>query len=103
MIVNEGEAQHVRAIFALYLEHKALPPVLREIQQRQWTTKRWTTKEGRLHPGRRLEYQDLVGLLGNVIYAGNLRSRKCSPPFVTPRHRSQCKRCGLLFTRSPGA
>jgi len=57
LIVNEGEAQQVRAIFALYLEHKALSPVLREIHQRQWTTKRWTTKDGRLHPGRPLEHR----------------------------------------------
>jgi site-specific DNA recombinase len=73
LIINEDEARQVRAIFALYLEHKALPPVLREVQPRQWTTKRWTTKEGRLHPGRPLEHQDLIGLLGNVIYAGKVR------------------------------
>jgi DNA invertase Pin-like site-specific DNA recombinase len=73
LIINEDEAQQVRAIFALYLEHKALPPVLCEVQRQQWTTKRWTTKEGRLHPGRLLEYQDLVGLLVNVIYAGKVR------------------------------
>jgi DNA invertase Pin-like site-specific DNA recombinase len=72
LVVNEEEARQVRAIFALYLEHKALDPVVREIQQRQWTTKRWTTKDGILHPGRLLERQDLVGLLGNVIYAGKV-------------------------------
>ena len=73
LVVNEDEARQVRAIFALYLEHKALSPVLREIQQRQWTTKRWTSKGGRLHPGRPLEHQDLVGLLANVIYVGKIR------------------------------
>jgi len=50
LVVNEEEASQVRAIFALYLEHGALSPVLSEIQKRQWTTKRWTTNEGRLHP-----------------------------------------------------
>jgi site-specific DNA recombinase len=64
LVVNEDEARQVRAIFALYLEHGALTPVLREIQKREWTTKRWTTKDGRLHPGRPFENQDLVGLLG---------------------------------------
>jgi DNA invertase Pin-like site-specific DNA recombinase len=73
LVVNEDEAHQVRAVFALYLEHKALSPVLREIQQRQWTTKRWTTNDGRLHPGRPFEQQDLVGLLGNVMYAGKVR------------------------------
>jgi hypothetical protein len=73
LVVNEDEAHQVEAIFALYLEHKALSPVLREIQLRQWTTKRWTTKDGKFHPGRPFEQQDLVGLLGNVMYAGKVR------------------------------
>ena len=73
LVVNEEEASQVRSIFAFYLEHEALNPVLSEIQKRQWTTKRWTTKDGRLHPGRPFEYQDLAGLLGNVIYAGKVR------------------------------
>ena len=75
LVINEEEASQVRAIFALYLEHRALSPVVVEIQKRQWTTKRWTTKEGRLHPGRPFQRQDLVGLLGNVVYAGKVRYR----------------------------
>ena len=73
LVINEEEASQVRTIFALYLEHRAVSPVLVEIQKRQWTTKRWTTKEGRLHPGRPFGHQDLVGLLGNVIYSGKVR------------------------------
>jgi hypothetical protein len=73
LVVNEDEARQVRAIFALYLEHGAVSPVLREIQKRQWTTKRWSSRDGRRHPGRPFENQDLVGLLGNVIYAGKVR------------------------------
>jgi hypothetical protein len=73
LVVNEDEAHQVRAIFALYLEHRALSPVLSEIQKRQWTTKRWTTKDGKLHPGRSFEPQNLHWLLGNVIYAGKVR------------------------------
>jgi len=73
LVVNEDEACQVRSIFALYLEHGALSPVLCEIRKRQWTTKRWTTKDGRLHPGRPFERHDLVGLIGNVIYAGKVR------------------------------
>jgi site-specific DNA recombinase len=72
LVINEEEASQVRAIFELYLEHRALNPVLVEIQKRQWTTKRWTTKEGRLHSGRPFQHQDLVGLLSNVIYAGKV-------------------------------
>src|SRR5712692_6230070 len=73
LVVNEDEAHQVRAIFALYLEHRALSPVLSEVQKRQWTTKRWTAKDGRLHPGRSFEHQNLHWLLGNVIYAGKVR------------------------------
>jgi DNA invertase Pin-like site-specific DNA recombinase len=75
LVVNEEEARQVRAIFALYLEHGAVSPVLREIQKQQWTTKRWTTKDGRLHPGRSFEHQNLHWLLGNVIYAGKVCSQ----------------------------
>lgn len=35
LVVNEGEAQQVRAIFALYLEHKSLLSVLRHLQQQK--------------------------------------------------------------------
>jgi site-specific DNA recombinase len=34
LVVNEHEAARVRAIFELYLEHQALLPVVRELEQR---------------------------------------------------------------------
>jgi DNA invertase Pin-like site-specific DNA recombinase len=73
LVVNEDEARQVRAIFALYLEHGALTPVLSELQSRQWMTKRWTSRGGRLHPGKPFEHQDLAGMLSNVIYVGKVR------------------------------
>jgi DNA invertase Pin-like site-specific DNA recombinase len=72
LMVNEEEAQQVRAIFVLYLEHRSLLAVVDHIQRRQWTTKRWTTKAGRLHVGRSLTQQDVVVLLTNRIYAGKV-------------------------------
>src|SRR5258707_8946716 len=43
LMVNPEEAERVRAIFALYLQHGSLEAVLAELQARQWTTKsRWT-------------------------------------------------------------
>src|SRR5260221_4450023 len=39
LLVNEEEAVRVRAIFALYLEHQALLPVVQELNRRGWTTK----------------------------------------------------------------
>jgi len=72
LIVNEEEARQVRAIFALYLEHRALLAVVDHLQRRQWTTKRWTTKGGRVHVGRAFTQQDVVVLLTNRIYAGKV-------------------------------
>jgi site-specific DNA recombinase len=47
-VINDGEAAaRVRAIFALYLEHEALLPVLQELARRGWTNKRWTSRKGR--------------------------------------------------------
>jgi DNA invertase Pin-like site-specific DNA recombinase len=73
LVVNEGEAQQARAIFALYLEHKSLLSVLSLVQQRQWTTKRWTTKNAKVYPGRPYAYPDVLRLLTNVIYTGKIR------------------------------
>jgi DNA invertase Pin-like site-specific DNA recombinase len=73
LVINEEEARQVRAIFALYLEHGALLPVLGQIQGRQWTKKRWTTREGRCHLGRPFASQDVVALLRNVTYVGKVR------------------------------
>jgi DNA invertase Pin-like site-specific DNA recombinase len=72
LVINEEEARRVRAIFALYLEHRAVLPVLGEIQRRQWTKNRWTTKNGRCNLGRPFASQDLVALLTNVIYVGKV-------------------------------
>ena len=73
LVVNEAEAQQVRAIFALYLEHKSLLSVLNHVQQRQWITKRWTTKNARVYPGRPYAQPDISRLLTNVIYTGKIR------------------------------
>jgi site-specific DNA recombinase len=38
LIVNQREAEQVRAIFRLYLDHKSLIPVVRELEHKGWTT-----------------------------------------------------------------
>src|SRR6266853_5355817 len=73
LVINEEEARQVRAIFALYLEHGALLPVLGQIQERQWTKKGWTTKEGRCSLGRPYAIQDVLALLTTVTYMGKVR------------------------------
>jgi len=44
LLVNDDEAIRVRAIFALYLEHQALLPVVQELERRGWVGKRWQTR-----------------------------------------------------------
>ena len=45
-MVNEDEAQRVREIFELYLEHGSLIPVVQELDRRGWRMKAWTTRKG---------------------------------------------------------
>jgi site-specific DNA recombinase len=71
--VNEEEATHVRAIFALYLEHQSLLPVVQELARRGWVGKCWQTRQGRQRGGRPFTKTSLYRLLTNVIYAGKVR------------------------------
>jgi site-specific DNA recombinase len=73
LIVNDEEAGRVRAIFALYLEHRALLPVIRELARRSWRTKRWRTRQGHLRGGRPFTKTHLHQLLTNVTYLGQVR------------------------------
>jgi site-specific DNA recombinase len=70
LVVNADEADRVRAIFNLYLEHEGLVPVLNELDARGWTTKRWTTEEGTIRGGKPFTKASLHGLLTNAVYAG---------------------------------
>jgi len=73
LIVNEAEAEQVRSIFRLYLQQESLVPTVRELNQRQWTTKLWTTKAGRRLGGRMWGKTDLFHLLTNVTLLGKVR------------------------------
>jgi site-specific DNA recombinase len=71
--VNDDEAARVRAIFALYLEHEALLPVVQELARRGWVSKQWQTRRGRQRRGRPFTKTSLYRLLTNVLYAGKVR------------------------------
>src|SRR6516162_6771029 len=73
LLVNEEEALRVRAIFALYLEHQALLPLVQELERRGWVGKRWQTRHGRPRGGRPFDKTSLYRLLTNVLYAGKVR------------------------------
>lgn len=70
LLVNEDEAAHVRAIFALYLEQQSLIETVKVLHQRGWRTKRWITREGRERGGKPFHKTRLLGLLANVLYLG---------------------------------
>jgi site-specific DNA recombinase len=73
LVVNEREADRVRAIFDLYAEHQSLLAVVAELDERGWVNKRWTTKKGIERGGKRFTKTSLHKLLTNVTYIGKLR------------------------------
>jgi site-specific DNA recombinase len=75
LVINVDEAKQVRAIFNLYLEHRALIPVVRHLNKRGWTTKQWTTQDGREHKGQPFTKNALYRLLTNVIYTGQVNHK----------------------------
>jgi hypothetical protein len=96
--VNDEEATRVRAIFALYLEHQALLPVVQELARRGWVGKRWQTREGRPRGGRPFDKNSLYRLLTNVLYAGKVRYKDefttaNNQRSSTPTPSDACRRC----------
>ena len=73
LIVNGDEAERVREIFELYLEHEALVPTVRVLNERGWTTKQWTTRKGKERGGRPFDKNRLHKLLTNVVYLGKVK------------------------------
>jgi len=75
LLVNPEEAGQVREIFRLYLEHRSLGEVMRQLDARGWRTKSWTTKEGKLRKGRPWTKWRLHRLLTNMVYLGKVPFR----------------------------
>src|SRR5262249_29835963 len=84
LVVNEVEAVMARAIFALYLQHRGLLPVLAELARRGGCTKRTQPKEGHVHGGRPFTRSSLYRLLTNVTYIGQVRYRNEIHPGEQP-------------------
>jgi site-specific DNA recombinase len=70
LVVNKDEADQVRVIFDLYVEHRALLPVAQELARRGWRRKSWTTRDGKRHEGREWNKVDLHRLLTDPICTG---------------------------------
>ena len=75
LVVNDEEADRVRHIFSMYLEHEALIPTVRALAAKGWAGKAWTTKRGRVVGGRPLDKTTLYKLLTNRTYIGVVTHR----------------------------
>ena len=73
LVVNEEEAILVRAIFDLYLQHQAMPAVVRELEAGGWVNKRWQTRAGHESGGDPFSKTGLRRLPTKVLYAGKVR------------------------------
>lgn len=73
LVVNEAEAERVRAIFDLYLASNGLVEAATELDRRGWRNKRWTTRKGVERGGRAFDKGSLWHLLNNVAYCGKIR------------------------------
>jgi site-specific DNA recombinase len=73
LVINETEANRVRAIFAMFESYGSVLLTLQEIERRGWRLKSWTTKAGRIHPGGPFAMNSLRRILGNIIYTGSIQ------------------------------
>ena len=76
LVVNQAEAEQVRDIFRLYLQHEGLVAVVQELDRRGWRSKQWTTHKGTVRGGRLFNKNMLYYLLTNVTYLGKVRYKK---------------------------
>jgi site-specific DNA recombinase len=75
LVVNEEEAERVRAIFALFEENRSALLTLAEIERRGWRLKSWTRKAGQFRPGGPFAKNSLLRLLTNILYTGAIRHK----------------------------
>src|ERR1022692_2129243 len=75
LVVNEAEAEQVRAIFAVFEETGSAVRALAEIDRRGWRLKSWTRKKGEFRVGRPFALNSLRRLLTNILYTGAVRHK----------------------------
>jgi site-specific DNA recombinase len=80
LAVNPDEAERVRTIFELYLEHGSLLPVVHDLDRRGWRTKSWTTRHGSIVGGKHFTRTSLYQLLTNVVFLGKVRYKTETHP-----------------------
>ena len=73
LLVNPDEAAMVRELFALYLTHRSLLNVVKEVNTRGWRRKSWTTTAGVRYTGCRFDKVYVQRILTNPLYIGQVR------------------------------
>lgn len=74
LVVNETEAERVRAIFHIYLETGSLLAAGEELRERGWGNKKFTNKRGEQVGGRPFDKGSLHNLLQDPLYTGKVRA-----------------------------
>jgi len=72
LVINETEAEQVRAIFRLYMERQSILATATELNRRGWPRKTWQNKNGTTAGGGPWTKPNLLGLLTNVGYLGKV-------------------------------
>lgn len=72
LAINEAEAETVRRLFWLYLEHGTVRQVKEEADRLGLTTKRRPGSNGKMRGGRPFSRGNLYKLLSNPLYAGRI-------------------------------
>lgn len=93
LVVNANEAETVRTIFGLYLEHGGLVATVEELRRRGIANKSWTNKRGKQVVGRPFDKTSLHTLLTNPVVTGRVR---CGDELVEGQHDAIIDR--KLFT-----
>ena len=72
LVINEVEAETVRAIFELFLKLKNIQKLLAELNRQKLTTKRYSTTSGRVLGGLAFTRGHLYYILSNPLYLGEI-------------------------------
>ncbi|MBK8100635.1 MAG: recombinase family protein [Planctomycetes bacterium] len=83
LVINKTEADLVREIFRLYLDHGGLVATVAELERRGIKNKSWVNKAGKPVHGTPFDKNGLRALLTNPLYTGKVR---CGSELVAGRH-----------------
>jgi hypothetical protein len=73
LVVNNEEAELVRAIFAWYIECESVDELLSRAQEQGLMNKSWRVREGRGNSARPFARTSMERLLSNVVYIGQVQ------------------------------